>query len=194
MIERGYPRTCQIILIWCTLRQVNQATKLKAKAGRLQEEGSQLLDKASAEKGKAAELKVCNWVIACEAQNWGQAFVQEKYYKAMDEYGQAVKKIDEAAKGFTGKQWCFNTWLIHVCHRVHCSYLKQTAVQRFIRQYALKIASCNLSWPRKKWAIYASLHVLEHIGLVATGRLIQSSILRTSKGPTANLRMKNCQL
>jgi hypothetical protein len=37
---------------------VNQATKLKAKAGRLQEEGSQLLDKASAEKGKAAELKV----------------------------------------------------------------------------------------------------------------------------------------
>ena len=37
---------------------MNQATKLKAKAGRLQEEGAQLLDKASAEKGKAAELKV----------------------------------------------------------------------------------------------------------------------------------------
>jgi hypothetical protein len=48
----------QIKLIWCTSRQVNQATKLKAKAGRLQEEGAQLLDKASAEKGKAAELKV----------------------------------------------------------------------------------------------------------------------------------------
>jgi hypothetical protein len=54
----GSPSTHRTVLIGCILRQVNQATKLKAKAGRLQEEGSQLLDKASAEKGKAAELKV----------------------------------------------------------------------------------------------------------------------------------------
>jgi hypothetical protein len=40
--------------------QVSQATKLKAKAGRLQEEGSKLLEKASDEKSQAAELKVCS--------------------------------------------------------------------------------------------------------------------------------------
>merc|ERR1712230_28176 len=57
--------------------QVNQATKLKAKAGRLQESAAELLTKAKGEKVTAAALKA-------------------KYYKTMDTYGEAVKKIDKA--------------------------------------------------------------------------------------------------
>merc|ERR1719163_1279202 len=57
--------------------QVNQATKLKAKAGRLQESAAELLTKAKGEKETAAALKA-------------------KYYKTMDTYGEAVKKIDKA--------------------------------------------------------------------------------------------------
>merc|ERR1712205_296442 len=55
--------------------QVNQATK--AKAGRLQESAAELLTKAKGEKETAAALKA-------------------KYYKTMDTYGEAVKKIDKA--------------------------------------------------------------------------------------------------
>jgi len=57
--------------------QVNQSTKLKAKAGRLQESAAELLTKAKGEKETAAALKA-------------------KYYKTMDTYGEAVKKIDKA--------------------------------------------------------------------------------------------------
>mmetsp|Transcript_9143 Transcript_9143/g.30479 ORF Transcript_9143/g.30479 Transcript_9143/m.30479 type:complete len:378 (-) Transcript_9143:144-1277(-) len=57
--------------------QVNQATKLKAKAGRLQEMAAELLGQAKTEKESAAALKA-------------------KYYKTMDEYSDAVKKIDTA--------------------------------------------------------------------------------------------------
>jgi len=57
--------------------QVNQATKLKAKAGRLQESAAELLKKAKTEKETAASLKAT-------------------YYKTMDTYGEAVKKIDKA--------------------------------------------------------------------------------------------------
>merc|ERR1712205_186923 len=56
--------------------QVNQATKLKAKAG-LQESAAELLTKAKGEKETAAALKA-------------------KYYKTVDTYGEAVKKIDKA--------------------------------------------------------------------------------------------------
>ncbi|MGB1601830.1 MAG: hypothetical protein ACPIOQ_54385, partial [Promethearchaeia archaeon] len=56
---------------------MNQATKLKAKAGRLQESAAELLTKAKGEKETAAALKA-------------------KYYKTMDTYGEAVKKIDKA--------------------------------------------------------------------------------------------------
>jgi hypothetical protein len=38
-------------------KQVNQATKLKAKAGRLQESAAELLKKAKTEKETAASLK-----------------------------------------------------------------------------------------------------------------------------------------
>ena len=42
----------------CIVRkQVNQATKLKAKAGRLQESAAELLKKAKTEKETAASLK-----------------------------------------------------------------------------------------------------------------------------------------
>ena len=57
--------------------QVNQATKLKSKAGRLQEMAAELLGKAKTEKEGAAALKA-------------------KYYKTMDDYGKAVKKIDDS--------------------------------------------------------------------------------------------------
>ena len=57
--------------------QVNQATKLKSKAGRLQEMAAELLSKAKTEKEGAAALKA-------------------KYYKTMDDYGKAVQKIDDA--------------------------------------------------------------------------------------------------
>lgn len=57
--------------------QVNQATKLKAKAGRLQEMAAELLGKAKTEKEGAAALK-------------------SAYYKTMDEYSKAVKQIDES--------------------------------------------------------------------------------------------------
>merc|ERR1719183_622297 len=57
--------------------QVNQATKLKSKAGRLQEMAAELLGKAKTEKEGAAALKA-------------------KYYKMMDDYGKAVKKIDDS--------------------------------------------------------------------------------------------------
>jgi len=57
--------------------QVNQATKLKSKAGRLQEMAAELLGKAKTEKEGAAALKA-------------------KYYKTMDDYGKAVQKIDDA--------------------------------------------------------------------------------------------------
>ena len=40
------------------ISQVNQATKMKAKAGRLQEQAAQLLEKAENEKKDAADLKV----------------------------------------------------------------------------------------------------------------------------------------
>lgn len=43
--------------IWCLPAQVNQATKLKAKAGRLQESAAELLSKAKTEKETAAALK-----------------------------------------------------------------------------------------------------------------------------------------
>lgn len=59
--------------------QVNQATKLKAKAGRLQEMAAELLGKAKNEKETAAALKA-------------------KYYKTMDDYGKAVSKIDTATQ------------------------------------------------------------------------------------------------
>uniref|UniRef100_A0A7S0WG35 Uncharacterized protein n=1 Tax=Hemiselmis tepida TaxID=464990 RepID=A0A7S0WG35_9CRYP len=59
--------------------QVNQATKLKAKAGRLQEMAAELLGKAKNEKETAASLKA-------------------KYYKTMDDYGKAVSKIDKATQ------------------------------------------------------------------------------------------------
>ena len=57
--------------------QVNQATKLKSKAGRLQEMAAELLSQAKTEKEGAAALKA-------------------KYYKTMDDYGKAVQKIDDA--------------------------------------------------------------------------------------------------
>lgn len=59
--------------------QVNQATKLKAKAGRLQEMAAELLGKAKDEKETAASLKA-------------------KYYTTMDDYGKAVSKIDKATQ------------------------------------------------------------------------------------------------
>jgi len=59
--------------------QVNQATKLKAKAGRLQEMAAELLGKAKDEKETAASLK-------------------SKYYTTMDDYGKAVSKIDSATQ------------------------------------------------------------------------------------------------
>jgi hypothetical protein len=59
--------------------QVNQATKLKAKAGRLQETAAELLTKAKVDKEEAAALK-------------------EKYYKTMDEYSKAVAAIDVATQ------------------------------------------------------------------------------------------------
>ena len=62
-------------VVWC--RQVNQATKLKSKAGRLQEMAAELLSKAKTEKEGAAALKA-------------------KYYTTMDDYGKAVQKIDDA--------------------------------------------------------------------------------------------------
>jgi hypothetical protein len=67
------------LMIECCVLQVNQATKLKAKAGRLQEMAAELLGKAKNEKETAAALKA-------------------KYYKTMDDYGQAVAKIDEATQ------------------------------------------------------------------------------------------------
>lgn len=42
------------VFVW---QQVNQATKLKAKAGRLQESAAELLNKAKVEKDTAASLK-----------------------------------------------------------------------------------------------------------------------------------------
>jgi hypothetical protein len=45
------------LLCLCGCAQVNQATKLKAKAGRLQESAAELLDKAKTEKETAAALK-----------------------------------------------------------------------------------------------------------------------------------------
>ena len=57
--------------------QVNQATKLKSKAGRLQEMAAELLSQAKTEKEGAAALKA-------------------KYYQTMDDYGKAVQKIDDA--------------------------------------------------------------------------------------------------
>jgi len=60
-------------------RQVNQATKLKSKAGRLQEMAAELLGKAKTEKETAAALKA-------------------KYYTTMDQYGEAVTKIDTATQ------------------------------------------------------------------------------------------------
>jgi len=59
--------------------QVNQATKLKSKAGRLQEMAAELLGKAKTEKETAAALKA-------------------KYYTTMDQYGEAVQKIDTATQ------------------------------------------------------------------------------------------------
>ena len=60
---------------------MNQATKLKSKAGRLQEMAAELLSKAKTEKEGAAALKA-------------------KYYTTMDDYGKAVQKIDDAYKVF----------------------------------------------------------------------------------------------
>lgn len=59
--------------------QVNQATKLKAKAGRLQEMAAELLSKGKTEKETAAALKA-------------------KYYKTMDDYGKAVEEIDKSTQ------------------------------------------------------------------------------------------------
>ena len=59
--------------------QVNQATKLKTKAGRLQEMAAELLGKAKSEKETAAGLKA-------------------QYYKTMDDYSAAVSKIDQATQ------------------------------------------------------------------------------------------------
>jgi hypothetical protein len=59
--------------------QVNQATKLKAKAGHLQEMAASLLANAKNEKESAAALKA-------------------KYYKTMDDYSKAVDKIDAATR------------------------------------------------------------------------------------------------
>jgi hypothetical protein len=72
-------KKCYVRVVTCflVLLQVNQATKLKAKAGRLQEMAAELLGNAKTEKEGAAALK-------------------SAYYKTMDEYSTAVKKIDES--------------------------------------------------------------------------------------------------
>ena len=62
---------------------MNQATGLKAKAGRLQETAAELLTKAKVDKEEAAALK-------------------EKYYKTMDEYSKAVAAIDVATQKAQG--------------------------------------------------------------------------------------------
>ncbi len=59
--------------------QVNQATKLKSKAGHLQEMAAGLLANAKNEKESAAAFKA-------------------KYYKTMDDYSKAVDKIDTATR------------------------------------------------------------------------------------------------
>ena len=56
---------------------MNAATKLKAKAGMLQEQATTLLGQATEEKGSAQGMKA-------------------KYYTKMDEYSDAVKDIDAA--------------------------------------------------------------------------------------------------
>jgi hypothetical protein len=65
-----------VVLSDC-VAQVNAATKLKAKAGRLQEEATKLLTEAKTEKEDAASMKAA-------------------YYQKMDEYSDAVKEIDAA--------------------------------------------------------------------------------------------------
>jgi septal ring factor EnvC (AmiA/AmiB activator) len=59
--------------------QVNQATGLKSKAGRLQETAAELLTKAKVAKEDAAALKA-------------------QYYKTMDDYSKAVESIDTATQ------------------------------------------------------------------------------------------------
>jgi septal ring factor EnvC (AmiA/AmiB activator) len=66
-------------MIPCEFGQVNQATKLKAKAGNLQSMAAELLGKAKNEKESAAALKA-------------------KYYTTMDDYSKAVEKIDTATQ------------------------------------------------------------------------------------------------
>ena len=50
-------RVSYVLLHCVCVAQVNQATKLKAKAGRLQESAAELLNKAKVEKDTAASLK-----------------------------------------------------------------------------------------------------------------------------------------
>ena len=58
LLRSSYMFMCGLSYPDCIVRkQVNQATKLKAKAGRLQESAAELLKKAKTEKETAASLK-----------------------------------------------------------------------------------------------------------------------------------------
>jgi hypothetical protein len=76
LIFEDYLLQFDVFFAFC---QVNQATKLKSKAGHVQEMAAGLLANAKNEKESAAAFKA-------------------KYYKTMDDYSKAVDKIDTATR------------------------------------------------------------------------------------------------